>query len=153
MYDWRKEAAAVGAHARYLMKKYWRSEISISFPRLRGSKAGFRPFSEVTDKNMVQMIFALRIYLRQAGITLSTREPGDFRDNMIGYGVTMMSAGSKTNPGGYELHVENKTDGQFDIEDKRSVSEIAGAIKEKGYYPVFKDWSPEFKGVTIEDNS
>ncbi len=147
--DWRIEAAFLGRHAKYLMKKYWRSEINISFPRLRPSKTGFQPLHEVSDESLVQMILALRLFLPRAGITLSTRESAKFRDHMIGYGVTLMSAGSKTNPGGYETYIENKTDDQFEIEDNRDVDKIVKIIKQKGYYPVFKDWDSQFKGVVM----
>ncbi|MFP4467284.1 MAG: 2-iminoacetate synthase ThiH [Candidatus Goldiibacteriota bacterium] len=147
LYDYRFEAAMLGAHAAYLMKKYWRSEISISFPRLRENTSGFKPAEPVTDRQLVKMIFALRIYLKHAGITVSTRESAVFRDNMIGYGITMMSAGSKTNPGGYDIYENDKTKKQFDISDSRTTREIAGVIRQKGYYPVFKDWSDSFEGV------
>jgi 2-iminoacetate synthase len=144
--DWRADAAFLGAHAQYLMKKYWRSEVSISFPRLRGSSSGFKPFFEVQDKELVQMILALRIFLYNAGITLSTREPSEFRDNMIGLGVTMMSAGSKTNPGGYET-CGNDSEKQFEISDSRSVEDVVKVVRAKGHYPVFKDWDNVFEGV------
>lgn len=147
LHDWREEAAYVGMHAKYLMKRYWRADISISFPRIRASMSGFSPFGEITDRDLVQMIFALRLFLDRAGITISTRESAVFRDNMVGYGITMMSAGSRTNPGGYELYAENRSGSQFEIEDSRSVEEIIAKIKERGYYPVFKDWDGLFGGV------
>ncbi|PKL92148.1 MAG: 2-iminoacetate synthase ThiH [Candidatus Goldiibacteriota bacterium HGW-Goldbacteria-1] len=143
LYDWRTEAAYVGAHAAYIMKKYWKTEVSVSFPRMRGSSSAFKPYQIISDRELVQMIFALRIYTKFAGITLSTREAADFRDNMISLGVTNMSAGSKTNPGGY---VGSESEGQFEICDDRSVEEILLAIKSKGYYPVFKDWADTFGG-------
>jgi 2-iminoacetate synthase len=144
--DWRTEAACLAMHAEYLMKKYWRADISISFPRLRKSGSGFRPYYDVTDKELAQMIFAFRIFLDRAGIVLSTRESPYFRDNMIGYGVTMMSAGSKTNPGGYAADGED-SGRQFETEDGRTIEEISGAIKNAGYYPVFKDWEKALGGV------
>lgn len=149
LHDWREEAACVGIHAKHLMKKYWQTDVSISFPRLRDSMSGFSPFVKIADRDLVQMIFALRLFLEKAGITVSTRESALFRDNMIGYGVTMMSAGSRTNPGGYELYVESSSDGQFEIEDSRSVAEIVESIKGRGYYPVFKDWDSSFGGIKI----
>ncbi len=143
LYDWRTEAAYVGAHAAYIMKKYWKTEVSVSFPRMRGSSSAFKPYQVISDKELVQMIFALRIFTKFAGITLSTREAADFRDNMISLGVTNMSAGSKTNPGGYG---GSESEGQFEICDDRSVEEILSAIRSKGYYPVFKDWADTFGG-------
>jgi len=147
LHDWRIDAAYVGAHAAYLMKKHWRTEVSISFPRMRGSSSHFTPACIVTDRELVQMIFAFRLYTRSAAITLSTREAPSFRDNMVDLGVTNMSAGSKTNPGGYETFSENESDGQFEISDDRSVDEVAKAIQRKGYHPVFKDWTEIFGGV------
>jgi 2-iminoacetate synthase len=152
LYDWHIDAAYTMAHAKYIMKKYWRAEVSVSFPRMRGSSSAFTPYKEVTEHDLVQMIFAARIYTKFAGIALSTRESGHFRDNMIGYGITQMSAGSKTNPGGYGENGD-KTDGQFEICDDRTVEEVKNAIISKGYYPVFKDWSDEFGGIKIESNS
>lgn len=145
LYEWRFDIACLGFHAAYLMKKYWKSELSVSFPRLRGSKSNFTPPYNIPDKNFVQMIFAMRIFLPQVGITLSTREPAVIRDNLIGFGVTMMSAASKTNPGGY---TNIKSEEQFSIADERSVSEVVEVIRKKGIYPVFKDWDSNFAGVT-----
>ncbi|HDR13965.1 MAG TPA: 2-iminoacetate synthase ThiH [Desulfobacteraceae bacterium] len=147
LHDWREEAAYVGMHEKYLMKRHWQADVSISFPRLRDSMSGFRPFVEVTDRDLVQMILALRIFLDRVGITISTRESTIFRDNMVGYGVTMMSAGSRTNPGGYALYEENNSGCQFEIEDSRSVPEVITMIRERGYYPVFKDWDGSFGGI------
>lgn len=143
LYDSRLEAAVLGNHAGYLMKKYWRSEINISFPRLRNAGAGYQPEYPVNDRALVQMIFALRCYLPQAGITLSTRESADLRDNLIGYGVTMMSAGSRTNPGGYSGSEDAGE--QFSVEDTRSVEQVISSIRQKGYFPVFKDWDSAFQ--------
>jgi 2-iminoacetate synthase len=141
LYDYKFDAAIMGAHASYLMKKYWRSEISISFPRIRKATGNYLPEYIISDKELVKLILALRIFLPRVGITISTRESAHFRDNMIGLGITMMSAGSKTNPGGYG---KIKSDEQFSIVDDRSVEDILQAIKKRGYQPVFKDWDNQF---------
>ncbi len=138
------EGAYMALHAHYLMKKYWRSDISISFPRLRSSEAGYSANYPVDDFLLVKMIFALRMFLPTVGITVSTRESAEFRDNMMDLGVTMMSAGSKTNPGGY---TQSETGKQFEIEDTRNVYEVIDAIKSRGYSPVFKDWDENFAGA------
>jgi 2-iminoacetate synthase len=145
--DWRVDAAHVGAHAAYLMRKYWRTEVSVSFPRMRECPSTFKPACIVTDRELVQMMFALRLYLKSAGIALSTRESQGFRDNMIDLGVTSMSAGSKTNPGGYETYSKSESQGQFEICDDRNTEQVVAAIRGKGYCPVFKDWSATFGGV------
>ncbi len=135
------ESVYMALHAGFLMKKYWRSEVSISFPRLRKSEAGYIPDYDVTDFQLVKIILALRLFLPTVGIAISTRESSDFRDNMIDLGVTMMSAGSKTNPGGYTDNCSGK---QFEIEDDRNVGDVLRAIKKRGYSPVFKDWDENF---------
>jgi 2-iminoacetate synthase len=145
--DWRLEAAHVGAHAAYLMRKYWRTEISVSFPRMRECPSAFKPHCAVTDRELVQMLFALRIYTKSAGMALSTRESPWFRDHMVDLGVTSMSAGSKTNPGGYGTYSKSESQGQFEICDDRSLEQVQAAIRGRGYCPVLKDWSETFGGV------
>ncbi len=125
-------------HASYLTNTYTASEISVSFPRIRPEVGGFVPHTVVDDALLVRLVFAFRLFLPRIGITLSTRENASFRDNMISLGVTRISAGSKTEVGGYSL--EQKTEGQFDISDDRSVEEISSMIYSKGYQPVFTDW-------------
>jgi 2-iminoacetate synthase len=97
------------------------------------------------------MICAFRLMLPDAGLVLSTREPAWLRDNLIGLGITKMSAGSKTAPGGYldildnNLDEQGQAEGQFDVCDGRSVEEVAAAIRSKGYEPVWKDWDQGFE--------
>lgn len=136
--DVMKEAFFAGIHASYLQNKYLESEISISFPRIRSHVGEFEPKSCVSDSQLVQIILATRLYMPRAGITISTRENATLRDNLMGLGVTKMSAGSSTKVGGYSL--EDNSDGQFDIMDERDVDEMRSAIYKKGYQPVFKDW-------------
>jgi len=136
--DWRKEAFFTGLHADYLQNKFLDTEISISFPRIRPHVGDFQPNSVVSDRNLVQIMLATRLFMPRAGITISTRERAEFRDNLIGLGVTKMSAGSSTEVGGHTL--EDKSEGQFDISDPRGVEEIKNLVYSKGYQPVFKDW-------------
>ena len=138
--DWRVETLALAEHAWYLMRRYWQSRVSFSFPRMR--PACGVPASEfphlLTDRNLVQMMFALRLCFADAGIVLSTREPAHLRDQLMGLAVTRISAGSRTSPGGYTEPQANT--GQFEVNDGRSPSEVVAAIKEKGFDPVWKDW-------------
>jgi 2-iminoacetate synthase len=136
--DWRKEAFFTGIHADYLQSQYPDTEISISLPRIRPHCGSFMPSYAVEDRELVQIMLAQRIFMPRAGITISTRESQSLRDNLIGLGVTKMSAGSSTKVGGHTL--KEKSEGQFDIEDQRGVEEIKKRIYEKGYQPVFKDW-------------
>jgi len=140
--DWRVEGAFTGLHAAYLVRRYWRSRVSVSFPRLRPAAGGFQPQYPVTDADMVQLMCALRLWLPDAGLVLSTREPARLRDNLLPLGVTQMSAGSKTAPGGYAA--KENVEGQFEICDLRSPREVADMIAGHGYEPVWKDWDAGF---------
>ncbi len=132
------EAFFTGLHANYLQNKYPDTEISVSLPRMRPHVGQFQPEYEVSDRFLVQVMLALRLYMPRTGITVSTRESAEFRDNLIGLGVTKISAGSSTEVGGYAE--KGKTEGQFDISDDRNVDEIKEMLYKKGYQPVFKDW-------------
>lgn len=132
------ESFYTALHADRLMRRYPQLELSVSFPRLRPEFGGFKGGYEVPDRLLVRLLLALRLFLPRAGITISTREGAEFRDNLIGLGVTRMSAGSKTEVGGYAK--KEKSVGQFEIDDNRSVEEIKQAIIKRGYQPVFKDW-------------
>lgn len=127
-----------GLHARYLQDKYLEAELSVSLPRIKPQVGDFKPLSDVTDKDFVKAMLALRIFLPRAGINISTRESFDLRNNLIGLGVTRMSAGSKTGVGGYSG--VNSSEGQFEIDDKSSVEDVRKMITQKGHQAVFKDW-------------
>jgi 2-iminoacetate synthase len=149
--DWRLETLALGEHAHYLMKRYWKSRVSFSFPRLRPAKnVDQTQFCFLSDKNLVQMITALRLCFADAGMVLSTRESAELRDHLIEVGVTKVSAGSKTSPGGYS-QTANAVDStgspqveQFEIDDTRSPAEVAEMIRAHGFEPVWKDWDSAF---------
>ncbi len=141
--DWRVETLALAEHAHYIIKRYWQSHVSFSFPRLRPAyEVEDLHFQTFSDKNLVQMMTALRLCFADAGIVLSTREGAQLRDNLIGLGVTRLSAGSKTNPGGYSGR--SGATGQFEIDDSRSPTEVAAMIQQHGFEPVWKDWDKAF---------
>ena len=158
---WQDEAVALAAHVDYLLKHCWQAQISVSLPRLRPAAGGFKPAFTMTDRELAQLICALRITFPQLGIVLSTRERASLRDALVPLGVTMMSAGSHTEPGGYtrqgteNLHhtvrgrivapefdsgVDQIATGQFEISDERSPAEIATELRKRGLEPVWKDW-------------
>jgi 2-iminoacetate synthase len=166
--DWRYEAICAAAHADYLLRKCWKAALTISTVRLRPSAGEFQPLTHITDRELAQLVCALRIMFPDVGIVLSTRETAKLRDGLVPLGVTMMSAGSHTEPGGYtgagkeKLHqtvrgkivelasgasewapqpnrATNAT-GQFNIADERSAGEVAELIRKLGYEPVWKDW-------------
>lgn len=146
--DWRIEALALGEHASHLIRRYWQSHVSFSFPRLRPACGVTRDeFPHLlTDKNLVQMMLALRLCFADAGLVLSTREDAPFRDHVITLGPTRLSAGSRTDPGGYskakpERHRDSE---QFEVSDQRSPHEVAAMLADHGLEPVWKDWDSAF---------
>jgi 2-iminoacetate synthase len=136
--DWRTDSWFTGLHLRYLENRYWRTKYSLSFPRLRPHVGGLAPKVEMSDRELVQLICAYRLVDEEVELSLSTRESPVFRDHAIRLGVTSISAGSKTNPGGYA--VDGGSLEQFEIHDGRSPVEIAAMIRRQGYDPVWKDW-------------
>ena len=140
--EWRTEALFTGFHAYFLMTRYWQTQVSISFPRLRAAAGGFQPKHPLSDKNLAQLICAFRLVLPDAHLVLSTREPAKTRDNMLPLGITQMSAASKTSPHGYSNSAEAGE--QFNVSDERSAEEVADTIKKIGYEPVWKDWDREY---------
>jgi 2-iminoacetate synthase len=163
--DWRYEAICVAAHAQYLLRTCWKSQLTISLPRLRPCAGEFEPLTHMTDREMVQLVCAFRLMFPDVGLVLSTRESPKLRDGLIPLGITLMSAGSHTEPGGYtgagrqKLHhtergrivelgasewaadpqARHATE-QFNIADDRSPEQVAARIRGLGYEPVWKDW-------------
>lgn len=136
--DWRTDSWFTALHLHYLQKKYWQTKYSVSFPRLRPAEGFHNPKSIMADKELVQLICAFRIFNPDVELSLSTRESEHFRNNVVRLGITSMSAGSKTSPGGYSN--DEKSLSQFEISDERSPQLIYEMIKEQGYDPVWKDW-------------
>jgi 2-iminoacetate synthase len=137
--DWRQEIFITGLHAAWLQRRYPGVDVAVSLPRMRPHAGEFQPARPVSDRELVQAMTALRIFLPRASITISTRETPQFRDNILALGVTRMSAGVSTAVGG---HATSSGPGQFEISDPRSVTEVSAMLHERGYQPVFKDWEP-----------
>ncbi|MGZ3883896.1 MAG: 2-iminoacetate synthase ThiH, partial [Bacteroidia bacterium] len=125
-------------HLDYLQKTYWQTKYSISFPRMRPAEGIIEPNVIITDKELVQLVGAYRLFDEQVELSISTRESEKLRNHIIKLGTTSMSAGSKTNPGGYAIEKESLE--QFEICDERSPQQIAELITMNGYEPVWKDW-------------
>ncbi|MDQ1711283.1 MAG: 2-iminoacetate synthase [Frankiaceae bacterium] len=138
--DWRADVLAVAAHAAFLVRAYWRTEVTVALPRIKPSASGFQPVVPVGDRAYVQALAALRLYEPEAGIVLSTREPAALRDGLVKIAVTSMSAGSSTEPGGYSHPGEAQE--QFSVADHRSPAEVARTLEAAGYEPVWKDAFP-----------
>ena len=158
--EWRGEALALAAHLEHLLRHCWKAQFTVSLPRLRPCAGEFQPAHSLPDRDFVQLICALRVTFPQVGIVLSTREPAALRDAILPLGITMMSAGSHTEPGGYtgqgreSLHLtvrgkevapgilapETGATGQFEIADERSPAQIAELLRARGLEAVWKDW-------------
>jgi 2-iminoacetate synthase len=136
--DWRYEALSLVAHARWLERHCWRAQINVSLPRINHAEGGYTPRHGVGDRDFFHVLAFLRLTLPTAGISLSTRETAELRDRLAPLGVTMMSAGSSTEPGGYGE--PGAAGEQFELEDLRTPAEVAQRLRELGYDPVFKDW-------------
>jgi len=136
--DWRADSYFTALHMSYLQQKYWRTKYSVSFPRLRPFEGSYQPNYNITDRELVQLITAYRIFDENVELALSTRENAFFRDHTFPLGITTMSAGSKTEPGGYST--ENKFLEQFSVADNRTPEEVKTAIEAKGYEAVWKNW-------------
>jgi 2-iminoacetate synthase len=136
--DWRTDCFFTALHLNYLERKYWKTKYSISFPRLRPFSGGLEPKVDMSDRELVQLICAYRIFNSEVELALSTRESEKFRNHVLKLGITSISAGSKTNPGGYTVAKESLE--QFEINDERSPEVIADVIRQQGYEPVWKDW-------------
>lgn len=136
--DWRTDAAFMARHLRYLERTWWRTRYSVSFPRMRPHEGAFQPRVVMSDAELAQLIFAYRIFDHDLEIALSTREQADFRNHMLTMGVTSISAGSKTDPGGYAVFKDSLE--QFAVADDRSPEAVLADIRAAGYEPVWKDW-------------
>lgn len=137
LHAWRYEALALASHLDYLYKHYWQTHYMVSFPRIRDMFGEYHPACDVSDADIVQLICAFRLCFPDLGLSLSTRESATMRDNLVGLGITQMSAESNTSPGGYS-GIDSES--QFETVDHRSLKEIQDMLRRKGYDPVIKNW-------------
>ncbi len=142
--EWRADAWFTGLHLNYLEKHYWRTRYSLSFPRLRPHEGGEIAVTPFNERDLIQATCAFRLFSPEVELSLSTRESAHFRNHAFKLGFTSMSAGSKTNPGGYANGEESLE--QFAVSDERSPAEVAAFLRENGYEPVWKDWDPTYDG-------
>ncbi|MBQ7855442.1 MAG: 2-iminoacetate synthase ThiH [Muribaculaceae bacterium] len=140
--DWRTDVTMLARHLQYLRRNYWRTRYSINFPRMCPSEGGYQPKVVMSDKELAQLTFAFRLFDHDVDISYSTRENPAFRANMMRLGVTSMSAGSKTEPGGYATSPDALE--QFEVSDDRTPLEVANEIRALGYEAVWKDWDKIF---------
>jgi len=143
--DWHHDAFLTGLHAAWLMERYPEADIATSLPRMRPHVGAYQPATVVSDRDLVQVLVALRIFRPRLGVTISTREAPAFRENLLPLGVTRMSAGVSTAVGGHaKRDGDEENVGQFEISDGRSVDEMCAVLRAHGFQPVFKDWEPIF---------
>jgi 2-iminoacetate synthase len=145
--DWRAESWSVAFQLRYLEKKYWKTRYSISFPRLRPHEGVAGTVTPFEERDLVQAACAFRLFSPEVELSLSTRESQAFRDRAFRLGFTAMSAGSRTNPGGYASAPDSLE--QFAIDDERSPAEVAAFLRQQSYEPVWKDWDPTYDGQVV----
>ena len=144
--EWRTDLTMMARHLRYLQKHYWRTKYSVNFPRMcPAENGGFQPNCIMSDRELAQLTFAMRLFDHDVDISYSTRERAGFRDHMATLGVTTMSAASRTEPGGYATHPQALE--QFEVSDPRSAEEVAQAMRRMGVEPVWKDWDAGFDAI------
>jgi 2-iminoacetate synthase len=155
--DWHYEAISLAAHALHLTRKCWKAQLSLSFPRMRPAAGGFQVDEkhDIKDRELVQLICASRLLLPHAAFVLSTRESPRLRENLLPLGITTMSAGSSTEPGGYSSYdidhwapKEDQEAEQFQIADERSPAAVAEMIRSRGYEAVWKDFDQSLVAST-----
>lgn len=149
--DWRVDAWFTGLHLKFMREKYWRSRYSIAFPRLQPAEGVDDPEVLTSEKDLAQLICAYRLFDQNIDLSLSTRESENFRNKAIHFGVTTLSAGSKTDPGGYTQ--EDDALEQFETSDQRSPSAVSQMLIEAGLEPVWKDWDRSISSNNLANQS
>jgi 2-iminoacetate synthase len=137
--DFRYDAYATGLHGYFIQRKYPQSEISFSFLRVRPFiHQNIKHGQDISEKHLLQLILAQRLFTPFSDITISTREDSQFRDGVVGIGANRISAGVSVGVGGHKN--KSKGDKQFDIQDIRSVKQIKDFLYKKGLQPVLRDY-------------
>lgn len=144
--DFLSDAFYTGLHALYLARRHWRTQVTVGFPRIKPAIGGYAPKQEVTDRELTQLICALRLLIPDSGLVLSTRESAELRNHLLPLGITQMSAGSCTAPGGYAS--DEQEGEQFTISDHRTPHEFSEQLRAFGYEAVWKDWDRAFLNKT-----
>ena len=138
--EWKIEVYKMMLHGLYLRKNYPQVDVGFSFPRIRPCVGGYNDIQEVSDKDIVQAIVAIRLMFPNCVLNISTREREGFRDKLIPLGINKISAGSSTAIGGHTMDEKEEGEVQFDISDPRDENQIIDAVRKIGYEPIFKDW-------------
>jgi 2-iminoacetate synthase len=149
--DWRADAWFTGLHLRHVETTHWRTRTAVSFPRLRPHEGGDLPVTPFGERELVQAACAFRLLSPEAELSLSTRESEAFRNRAFPLGFTSMSAGSRTNPGGYASAPDSLE--QFEVDDGRSPAQVAAFLRSRGYEAVWKDWDATYDGSTARQEA
>jgi len=135
---YRYEVLGLLEHARHLEETFGCGPHTVSVPRIEpavGAPLSQNPPAPVSDLDFKKLLAVIRISLPYTGIILSTREKPELRRELFAYGVSQISAGSKTDPGGYGAHEEEAS--QFTLGDHRSLAEVIDSLIDDGYIPSF----------------
>lgn len=140
LYDYRFETLALITHADHLDKKFGVGPHTISVPRIEPAEhapAALNIPHPVDDESFRKIVAILRCAVPYTGIILSTRESAEMREELFNLGVSQISAGSRTNIGGY-AEAENKlSSAQFALNDTRSTDEVIQSVIQQGFIPSF----------------
>lgn len=137
--DYRFEVLAMIEHANHLERCFGCGPHTVSVPRMEpaiGAPTAENIPMPVSDEDFKKLVAIIRIALPYTGIILSTRESDAMRNELIKYGVSQISAASKTNPGSY-AHEEEGTGTQFSTGDHRTLEEVIASLVDAGYIPSF----------------
>ena len=140
LYDWRFEILAMMQHFRHLEEKFGVGPHTISFPRIEpafGSDIASKPPHAVSDTDFMKMIAIMRLAVPYTGMIMSTRETAEVRRTTLALGVSQISAGSRTDPGGYKDGEGDPNSSQFQLGDHRTVEEVVSDVVSLGYLPSF----------------
>ena len=142
LYDYRFEVLGLIQHSMHLDKEFGVGPHTISIPRIK--PANNAPASHdlkyaVTDDELAKVVAVLRLSVPYTGMILSTREPAELRTKLCDLGISQISAGSKTNPGGYKqaFNDHHEEEEQFSLNDSRTASEVIKEVIKHGYIPSF----------------
>lgn len=140
LYDWRFECLALMQHIQHLETRYGVGPHTISVPRLEpatGSDIASHAPAAVSDVEFRKLVAILRLAVPYTGIIMSTRETPNLRRESFALGVSQISAGSRTNPGGYADQADTPESSQFSLGDHRTLDEVINDVASMGYIPSF----------------
>ena len=140
LYEWRFEIIAMMQHIQHLEQKFGVGPHTISFPRMEpavGSDIASRPPHPVSDADFLKMIAIMRLAVPYTGMIMSTREGADVRRATLEVGISQISAGSRTDPGGYKDGEGDPNGSQFQLGDHRPMEEVISDVVSLGYLPSF----------------